>query len=218
MWPGRARSLGRVAGSISAWMVAARSYALIPVVVPCRKSTLMVNAVRWLSVLAATMSGRSSSSMRSPVIGTHMSPEVWVRKKAMFSGVAASAAMMRSPSFSRSSSSTTTTISPLAMAAMAFSTLANPIACLPLPSGQQLLDVFGDQVDLQVDPVPRSLDPQRRHLGGVRDDRNGETVGQRLHHGQAAPVHGDRPLLHDISQQLGRRSYAQPGRGRDHRP
>jgi hypothetical protein len=43
---------------------------------------------------------------------------VWRTKNAIFSGVAASAAMMRSPSFSRSSSSTTTTISPRPMAAM----------------------------------------------------------------------------------------------------
>jgi hypothetical protein len=36
MWPGRARSFARVSGSISAAMVAARSEAEMPVVVPCR--------------------------------------------------------------------------------------------------------------------------------------------------------------------------------------
>jgi hypothetical protein len=57
-----------------------------------------------------------------------MTPEVWWRKKAMASGVANSAAMMRSPSFSRSSSSTTMTISPRPMASTASSILAKGIS------------------------------------------------------------------------------------------
>ena len=40
MWPGRARSPGRVAGSISDWMVVERSAAEMPVEVPWRWSTL----------------------------------------------------------------------------------------------------------------------------------------------------------------------------------
>jgi hypothetical protein len=78
-----------------------------------------VKAVRWASVLSWTINGMSSSSRRSPVSGVQMTPEVWRTKNVMFSGVAASAAMIRSPSFSRSSSSTTTMISPRAMAATA---------------------------------------------------------------------------------------------------
>src|SRR5436190_3616984 len=196
MWPGRARSLGRVAGSMSAWIVAVRSKAAIPVVGPWRKSTEMVNAVRWLPVFMATISGRSSSSMRSPVIGTHINPDVCLRKKAMASGVAASAAMMRSPSFSRSSSSTTTTISPRPMASMAFSTDANGILALVLsvPGGQQPLDVLGHHVDLEVDAVAGSLAPQRGDGLGVRDDRHREAVGERFDHGEAAAVDRDRPL------------------------
>ncbi len=54
-----------------------------------------------------------------------MTPDVCRTKKAIFSGVAASAAMMRSPSFSRSSSSTTTTISPRRIASMASGIDAN---------------------------------------------------------------------------------------------
>ena len=56
--------------------------------------------------------------------GTQINPEVCARKNATFSGVANSAAMTRSPSFSRSSSSTTTTISPRPIAAIAASILA----------------------------------------------------------------------------------------------
>ncbi len=143
MCPGRARSTGLVAGSMSAFMVAARSAAEIPVVVPGRKSTVTVNAVRCDSVLCETISGSSSSSSRSGSSGTQMRPEVNARKKAMFSGVANSAARMRSPSFSRFSSSTTTTMPPRPIASMASSIVDNPICQLlvgsSLPAGQPRL-------------------------------------------------------------------------------
>ena len=58
--------------------------------------------------------------------GTQITPEVWARKKAMFSGVAASAAMTRSPSFSRSSSSTTTASLRRPMASIASCTVREP--------------------------------------------------------------------------------------------
>ncbi len=51
-------------------------------------------------------------------MGTQMMPLVWRIMNAIFSGVAAPAAMMRSPSFSRSVSSTTITSSPWRMAAI----------------------------------------------------------------------------------------------------
>jgi hypothetical protein len=61
--------------------------------------------VFWL-----TMSGTSNWSSRSAVIGMQISPRPCVAMKLMTSGVIFSAAIVRSPSFSRSSSSTTTTI------------------------------------------------------------------------------------------------------------
>ena len=54
-----------------------------------------------------------------------ITPLVWRIMNAIVSGVAFSAAMIRSPSFSRSASSTTTTSSPRLTAAMAFSILVN---------------------------------------------------------------------------------------------
>ena len=54
--------------------------------------------------------------------GAQTMPEVWRMMKAIFSGVHSEAATNRSPSFSRSSSSVTTTISPRANAATAAST------------------------------------------------------------------------------------------------
>jgi len=51
-----------------------------------------VNAVRWASVLALTMRGRSSWSARSLVADADH-PDVWAKKKAMFLGEADSAAI-----------------------------------------------------------------------------------------------------------------------------
>ena len=125
MWPGRAKSSGRASAAISLRTVVARSAAEMPVVTSCTASTDTVNAVRCDSVLLLTMSGSCSASRRSPSIGMQMTPLVCRTKKPIASGVIFSAAMMRSPSFSRSSSSTTITISPFATAAMAFSMWVN---------------------------------------------------------------------------------------------
>ena len=62
--------------------------------------------------------------------------------------VAFSAAKMRSPSFSRFSSSTTTTGRPAAISLTASSMVAKSV--MTAPRGGQLLDVLGDHIDLQV--------------------------------------------------------------------
>ena len=54
-----------------------------------------------------------------------MTPLAYLRMKATVSGVHAWAAIVRSPSFSRSSSSTTMTILPAAISATASSTVLN---------------------------------------------------------------------------------------------
>ena len=82
--------------------------------------------MRWLSVFCWTIGVRANSWARSDVRVAQITPDVCWRKKAIFSGVANSAAMIRSPSFSRSSSSTTTTISPRPIAAIASSIFASP--------------------------------------------------------------------------------------------
>src|SRR5687768_4664780 len=110
----------------------------------------------------------------------------------MASAVAYSAAMMRSPSFSRSSSSTTTTISPRPMAATASSIFANGISGV-LP-GQQALNVFHGDVDFEIDGVAGTLPPERRDRGGVRDDGHGEAVLEDVDHREADAVDGDRSL------------------------
>ena len=117
MWPGRCSASGVVVGSASTRAVRARSSAEIPVPVPFA-STVMVKAVPIVSVWDWTISGRSRASRRSPGIETQSTPLVWRTMNAVCFGVANSAAMMRSPSFSRSSSSTTSTSSPRPNAAM----------------------------------------------------------------------------------------------------
>ena len=72
-------------------------------------------------VLSSTISGMSSSSSRSSVIGMQIRPRPCFAMKLIASGVTFSAAIVRSPSFSRSSSSTTMIISPSRMASMASS-------------------------------------------------------------------------------------------------
>lgn len=111
-------------------MVVARSFADIPVVVPVAESTDTVNAVDMLSELPSedTINGSSSFSAVSEVIETQMIPDVWLMKNAIDCCVATSAAIIRSPSFSRDSSSSTTTGCPFFMASNASGMLLNPAA------------------------------------------------------------------------------------------
>ena len=110
---------------MAASTVAARSAAEIPVVVRSLASMLTQNAVSKRELLLGTISGMSSSSSRWGVIARQIKPRPYFAMKLMASGVIFSAAMVRSPSFSRSSSSATITISPARMAAMASSIRAN---------------------------------------------------------------------------------------------
>src|SRR5581483_4674907 len=201
MWPGRLKSSGPVLRSMSARMVVARSAAEMPVLVPALASTETVNAVRWLSVLSATISGMRSSSSRAPTTGRQITPLVWRTMKAIPSGVIFSAAMIRSPSFSRSASSMTTTNSPRAMAATASSIGANGMFGSALSRlTHEALDVLGQEVDLEVDRVAGALDPEGRDGSGVGDQGEFEGLVADAGHGQADAVDGDRALLHDVAE------------------
>src|SRR3954447_4634203 len=215
MCPGRARSSGRVASSSNACTVVDRSAAEMPVVVPWRASTDTVNAVRWLSVLSATISGRRSSSRRRPSTGMQITPLVWRIMNAIFSGVMASAAMIRSPSFSRSASSTTITISPRATAATAFSISVKGISgLLAGVRGEQAFDVLGEHVDFEVDGIAGPLRAQRGDGEGVRDDGDVEGAASIVEgsDGEADAVDGDRSLLDDVAQETRGRGERHAGR------
>ena len=125
MCPGRPKVCGVDFGSASALMVSALSWAETPVVQPSSLSTVIVNGVPSIDVLSATWCGRSSSSARERVSGAQSTPRAFLSIKFTFSGVIFSAAMIRSPSFSRSSSSTTITNLPSLKSFTASSMLLN---------------------------------------------------------------------------------------------
>ena len=121
MCPGRPKSAGLRFGSAKARMVAARSWALTPVVHPSSKSTVTVNGVPSIEVFSSTWWGSCNSWALLMVMGAHSTPRPFCSMKLTFSGVMVSAAVMKSPSFSRSSSSTTMTNFPCRKSSMASS-------------------------------------------------------------------------------------------------
>ena len=109
MCPGRPNVLGVEFGSANARMVAARSAVDTPVLQPSILSIVTVKGVPKIEVLLLTCLSNSSSAQRDSVIGAHKTPLPFFSMKFTASGVIFSAAIMKSPSFSRSSSSTTIT-------------------------------------------------------------------------------------------------------------
>ena len=132
-WPGWTRSSGPEPGSIATWIVRARSAALIPVVTPSRASTEIVNAVWKGDSFLAAIRSSPSSSQRSGVSVRQISPRPSLAMKLIASGVANWAAIVRSPSFSRFSSSQTTTIFPRRMSSIASSMVAKARLRSPVP-------------------------------------------------------------------------------------
>ena len=111
-WPGCTTSSGRALRAVATRTVCARSAAEMPVVTPLAASMETVNAVLCCARLSATISGKFNCRACASVSGMQIRPRPCVAIKLIASGVTKSAAMMRSPSFSRSSSSTRTTILP----------------------------------------------------------------------------------------------------------
>ena len=97
----------------------------MPVVTPSRASTETVKAVPSGVSFSRAICSRPSSSQRSSVRQRQIRPRACVAMKLIASGVANCAAIVRSPSFSRSSASTTTTKRPWRMSSIASSTVAN---------------------------------------------------------------------------------------------
>ena len=113
-WPGRTRSVGFAPSATAVRMVWARSLALIPVLTPRAASMETVKAVPKLDAFcpSGTMSGRSSERAFSSVMARQMRPRPYFAMKFTAAAVTFSAATQRSPSFSRSSSSTRMIIFP----------------------------------------------------------------------------------------------------------
>ncbi len=95
---------------------------------PARASNFTVNAVPMRVVFTDVCGSRCSRSQMSADIARQRMPRACVSMKLIASGVTLSAARTRSPSFSRCSSSTSTTMRPARSSAMASSMGANSSA------------------------------------------------------------------------------------------
>ena len=84
----------------------------MPDVTPFTASTDTVKGVSPVDVFPSTMMGMSSSASRCFVVGRQINPRPCLDIKLMISGVTFSAATMKSPSFSRFSSSMTISTRP----------------------------------------------------------------------------------------------------------
>jgi hypothetical protein len=104
----------------------------MPVVTPSRASIETVNAVSNGDSFLAAMRSRPSSSQRSGLSARQISPRPSLAMKLIASGVVNCAAMVRSPSFSRSSASQTTTIRPARTSSSASSTVLNGLSAIYL--------------------------------------------------------------------------------------
>ena len=116
--PGVARSSAPLCGLMATAIVRARSGAEIPVETPVRASIETVKAVLKRLSLRCAISGRPRVSTCAPVSARQISPRPCVAIKAMAWGVAICAGITRSPSFSRSSSSSSINICPLRAASI----------------------------------------------------------------------------------------------------
>src|SRR2546430_16136140 len=207
----------------------------MPVVTPARASTLTVNAVPSRASFRDTICGSSSSCRRSVVMGTQITPLAYLRMNATSSGRASSAAIVRSPSFSRSSSSTTITIFPRRMSSMASLTDANGPAgattrgrfavmrftfLMPTPmslgsrsrSFYETLDVLGEHVGLDVHEIAGRQRAECRALGGVWDKGD---LKERLAEGrdrERDAVERDEALHHEVAGEALRHGEAQSRR------
>ena len=112
MWPGCTISVALASCATAARIVVARSAAEMPVVTPSAASIDTVKLVENCASFLSTIKGKFRRLQRSAVIGRHTRPRACLTIKLMASGVTCSAAIIRSPSFSRSSSSIRITILP----------------------------------------------------------------------------------------------------------
>ncbi len=116
--PGVTMSFDPLVGSIATETVRARSGAEMPVVTPSLASIETVKAVCNRVALCCAISGSFNCSTRSRVSARQIRPRPYLAMKLIAAGVAICAGMTRSPSFSRSSSSTRMNLRPLRASSM----------------------------------------------------------------------------------------------------
>src|SRR5215213_1118658 len=196
---------------MSAWTVTARSSAEIPVVMPLRASTVTVKAVDLFGPSDETMRGIWSASSRSPTIGIQISPQPWRAIKLIASDVQNSAAIARSPSFSRSSSSTMITNFPAWKSSMACSIVARgdwtsgagrvPLVFSVKASLQQAFNVFRHYVNLKVDARANRLRCQCDRLLRERNKHDREPVRSTGSNRQTDAIDGNESFFNNVGKQ-----------------
>ena len=143
IWPGCTKSSGLACGATATWIVRARSAAEIPVVTPEAASIEMVKLVPRAVPLSLTIKGKLSCWQRSRVKVRQIRPRPCLAIKLMASAETWSAAKTKSPSFSRSSSSTKIIILPARRSAMISRIGASAMGCLSDIDGYfKPLDIF----------------------------------------------------------------------------
>jgi len=147
-----------------------------------RASIETVKLVSWREELRGAIKGRSSASIRFPAMARQIRPFPWEAMKLIASGVAIWAGMIRSPSFSRSSWSTTK----LVYAAIF----------------RQACDVAGERVDLQIDPIALFCVAPIGHGFCVRDQIDAELIAIDLVDGQRGAIEHDRAFGGDKPGQI----------------
>src|SRR5262245_28817843 len=112
---------------------------------------------------------------------------------------ACSAARMRSPSFSRSSSSMMTTMRPARMSVRMSSMVSSFMASLPLPAAGRVLhfmhpralDVSRHEIDFEVHPRAHAVVLQHSHGERMRDDVDAKPGALHFVDGETHTVDGD---------------------------
>src|SRR5690348_2976189 len=108
-----------------------------------------------------------------------------------------SAAMIRSPSFSRSSSSSITTMRPAAISSSSSGMVAKAMSLLP--GCEQSLDVARRHVDFEIHAIADSAIAERGLLERVRDQVHAEAHTFHRVDRQADAIHAHRTLGRDVA-------------------
>ena len=166
-----------------------------------------VKAVSRSGSFLAGIRSSPRSLQRSGVSARQTSPRAWVAMKLIASGVANWAASTRSPSFSRSSASQTTTIFPARMSSRASSMVLK--GALGHTSFSTYLATTSTSRFTDA-PCASDAEVVRSRVSGMSEIEKVSAVyiGNRERH----PIHRDGPLGHHVAQQVrGRAQAHHPG-------
>src|SRR5580765_7731687 len=174
----------------------------IPVVTPSAASIDTVKLVRCSRSVSLTISGSRSCAQRSRVSVRQISPRPKRAMKLMSAAETPCAAITRSPSFSRSSSSMITTMRPARRSASISSVLFNS---MKFPSSFKFQESFGvtrHEVNLEIDLCTELQFRQGRGCERKRHQVDTKVRACDLIDGQAYPIERHRSLAGYVTLQV----------------